>query len=102
MTQFLQRNELPIPPLLAVWRGNQTLPPQLTACDAAGGVAGGVTGGVVGGVAGGAACCSDAELPLFVKACHITQVVDGDQTEVDRAWAGAGRGGGGWIGRSAG
>ena len=77
MTQFLQRNELPIPPLLAVWRGNQTLPPQLTACDAA----------------GGAACCSDVELPLFVKACHITQVVDGDQTEIDRAWAGAGRGG---------
>ena len=57
MTQFLINNELPTPPLIAVWRGDKPLPSQLTRCADA----------------GDALCCTEAALPAFVKACHITQ-----------------------------
>ena len=57
MTQFLIKNELPTPPLLAVWRGDEPRPSQLTRCADA----------------GVALCCTEDALPAFVKACHITQ-----------------------------
>ena len=57
MTQFFINNEILTPPLLAVWRKDEALPPQLTPCADA----------------GGGGCCNESTLPAFVKACHITQ-----------------------------
>ena len=49
MTRFMQRNDFPIPPILSIWN-TRSLPPELNA-----------------------ASCPTAGLPLFVKACHLTQ-----------------------------
>jgi len=49
MTRFMQRNDFPIPPILAIWN-TRLLPPELNASS-----------------------CPNAPLPLFVKACHLTQ-----------------------------
>lgn len=49
MTRFMQRNGFPTPPILSIWDG-LSLPAQLNASN-----------------------CDKASLPLFVKACHLTQ-----------------------------
>ena len=49
MTRFMQRNDFPIPPILSIWN-TSSLPPELNA-----------------------ASCPSAQLPLFIKACHLTQ-----------------------------
>jgi len=49
MTRFLQRNAFPIPPILSIWN-TSSLPSELNE-----------------------ASCPSAPLPLFVKACHLTQ-----------------------------
>ena len=49
MTRFMQRNGFPTPPILSIWN-DSSLPAQLDATS-----------------------CANAPLPLFVKACHLTQ-----------------------------
>jgi len=49
MTRFMQRNSFPTPPILSIWN-TRSLPPQMNATS-----------------------CDSTTLPLFVKACHLTQ-----------------------------